>query len=526
MRLSSTLKSSAPWIFFALFLGVVWALNASYWFSSDDCYYGCVQRPGVVFEGARAHIGNWSNLWREMLADWYRPVVHFFARLFAGILGKGAFNIANTGMMGALLLLLHRLAFGRWRLEARQTPWMILLVFCILCKGESYLWCAGSVNYLWAGTATLGFYLMWERLSAGAVRGWQLGVMALAAIFCGWVQEAFSVPMCFGLGLYALYHLRALTLRKVIVGSAYGLGALALVYVSSRRLQTVEAFSVMGLVMTLCKIAVAAKGVWLLGALALCSRAARQRLRQEGEALAVIAGSLLMIAAVGFNGERSIWCANLFAILLVLKVWRAPRAFCLTAGAGLMALWAVVLTLAWRIGAAFEEFHALYLSNPAAVTCHERVACGPFARFFHQSIYTWQPYGHACVFADYYGRTESPIALSRELYQSLYLAGDFCSERTRLPIPGQFYSTPTANAIVMPLESGDCRDWSAARVAVKYDFAPGFAARVRRELALRRNPPVDPQDKPLRLDTSHGTFLLIPKLPGCDSEIRAVQLSL
>ena len=111
--------------------------------------------------------------------------------------------------------------------------------------------------------------------------------------FCGWVQEAFSVPMCFGLGLYALCHLRTLTLRKVIVGSAYGLGALALVYVSSRRLQTVEVFSVMGLVMTLCKIAVAAKGVWLLGALALCSRATRQRLRQEGEALAYI--SLLMI---------------------------------------------------------------------------------------------------------------------------------------------------------------------------------------------------------------------------------------
>ncbi len=525
MRLSSTFKSIAPWLFFGLFLCVIWALNASYSFCSDDCYYGCVQRPGVIFEGPRPHIGNWSNLWREMLADWYRPVVHLFARLFAGILGKSAFNLANTGMLGLLLLLLYRLSTGRWRLDIQQTPWMILLVFLILCKGESYLWCAGSVNYLWAGTATLGFYWIWDRLNAGKVQIWQLGVMSIAAFFCGWVQEAFSVPMCFGLGLYALCHLRVLTLRKVIVGGAYGFGALALVYVSSRRLQTVEAFSVMGLLMTLCKIAVAAKGVWLLGVLSICSYSVRRALLREGEMLAVIAGSLLMIATVGFNGERSIWCANLFAILLVLKIWRVPKMLALTAIVGQMVLWVIVLVLGWRIKVAFDEFLTLYLRNPTAVTCHDRVACGPFARFFHQSIYCWQPYGHALEFANYYGRAEPPIALSRELYQSLYLAGDFCSAQTRLPIPGNFYTTPTANAIVMPLESGDTLDWRAAHVTVKYNFAPGFFARIQRELALRSNPPVVPQDRPLRLETAHGAFLLIPKLPGCDKEIVAVSFS-
>ncbi len=214
------------------FLGVVFVLNACYSFCSDDCTYG-LSSVREVAEGVPAHLGNLKAVWTENLQDGYRPVVHFFVRAFTGWLGKGAFNVANTAMMGALLLLLLRLGRQTWRLEWRSTILAVALVFLVLCKGEAYLWCAGSVNYLWAGTATLAFCLLRERLEAGPPPAWGIAPMMVFALLCGWTQESFALPICFALGLYSLLHLRALTLPKVLVYGCYGLGRC---WLCSRRL--------------------------------------------------------------------------------------------------------------------------------------------------------------------------------------------------------------------------------------------------------------------------------------------------
>ena len=512
------------WLFFGVFLGVVYALNCTFEFCSDDCYYGCVQRAGAVFEGVRPQIGSLGELWREMLADGYRPVVHVFARLFTGVLGKGAFNVANSAMAGMLVVMLNRLAFGRWWLEARQVPWVTALVFGVLCKGESYLWCAGSCNYLWAGVFTLGFYGFWERLERQRVRPMAWGLALPAVFLCGWVQEGFSLPVCFGLGVYTLFRLRRLTVAKVATGVAYGAGAVALAWVSARRLSTVPPPTVAETMMTLLKIAVAAKGVWVLGALLLVGRGRRQFIRAHALPLLIVLGSLLMIACVGFNGERSLWCANLFAILLALKRWQVSRPVAVGLGAAQGVLWVACLWLGVRIHGNFVAFREQFLRSPDGVACHERVACGPLARFFHQSLYRWQPGGHGRYFAEYYARGYDPVGLSGELYRELYQEGRFCRAENRLPVPGEFYTTPSADAIVMPIAPEDGRTLSGCRVRVTYAWPAGVGARVQRELAKRRTPMVSPADRGFRLRTAHGDFLLIPKEPGGDAFIRAVEV--
>ena len=511
------------WLVWGTFLVIILILNVCYSFCSDDCSYGLLRGADGTLPQTR---GFWE-VWGVTLADSHRPVVHFFARLFTGWLGKGAFNIANTAMMGALMLLLFRLSRGTWRLGWRPLVVQVALVLLVLCKGESYLWCAGSVNYLWAGTATLAFCLMRERVERGGVGARAFVWMAPAALLCGWVQESFVLPMCFALGLWSLAHLRALTVTKVVFFGCYGIGVLLLVLglQTGRKPEMLTAFSLSALVMTQLKIWMAAKGVWTL---ALCLIFMRDRLgflRRNAFELLVVLGSLLMISVVGFNGERSLWCANLFAIAIVVREFTPPRWLAVGILAALAALAVVLVSLGVRIKANFESFTNLYLASPDGVTCHERVPCGPFARFFHQALYTWwQGDLHGRAFAGYHGRTVAPIALNRALYDNLFLRDTLCVPENRLPINGDFYTVPASNAIVMPLPADDKTDWSAMRAQVDYAFPPGLRARVQRELAARRDPPVPCGLSVQVLPTTHGRYLLIGKAPASDAHIRAVHL--
>lgn len=535
-----------PWVLLGFFLAGIFCLNVTYSYSSDDCSYGLAFDVARQ-EGERLNFGeqlreasrtvevppyaaSLGQVWETNAADGYRPVVHFFARAFTGWLGKGAFNVANTLVMGALLLLIGRLACGRWRPTVGRLALTLALVFLVLCKGESYLWCAGSVNYLWAGVMTLGFCLMRERLEhdAPGMRWSIVPMMALALIF-GWAQESFALPVCFALGVWTLCHLRELRLGKVLVFGAYGIGALLLCLVAVRRFDpvgTASSFSFLSFVLTQLKIAAAVKGVW---ALLLCLLFMKDRLailRRNGFELLVVLGSLLMISVVGFNGERSLWCANLFAIVVVVREFSPPRWLSVGIVALFVPLFAVLLSLGFQIKANFDTMVRLFLASRDGVTCHERVQCGPFARFFHQAIYTWQSNdGHGTAFALYHGRRRAPIALSRELYERLYLEDAFCVPENRIAaLDGLFYTTPTANAIVMPLPETDGTDWETRRVRVTYDWPRGLLARVRQELAVRRSPPVPNRERPQVLTTTHGRYLLIAKIPGGDRFIRDVDL--
>lgn len=427
-------------------------------------------------------------------------------------------------MMGALILLITRLSSGAWRLTHRVVL-LVVLVFLVLCKGESYLWCAGSVNYLWGGVATLAFCLMRERMENASVSWGWIPLMGMGALLCGWAQEAFALPICFALGIWSLTHLRGLTLPKAVLFGCYGVGTLLLCLVAGRRAATIAPFSWGELLFTQLKIGMAAKGVWALALVALFATNTKAFLRRNGFELLVILGSLLLISAVGFNGERSIWCANLFALLIVLRETNPSRRVSLGLAVAMVPLCAILLVLGIRIRENFDAYARLFLASPEGIACHERVACGPFARFFHQCIYTWQSDGHGQAFAEYHGRAHAPLALSRELYDTLYLKDAFCLPANRLPCAGHFYTTPTANAIVMPLTPNEARrDWDHVRVQVEYALPGGFLPRVRRELEARRAPAVPHADHPTVLPTPHGQYLLIAKRPGCDPFITAIHL--
>ncbi len=503
------------------FLGVVYYLNTCFTFSSDDCWYGLSSIIGD--DGVHVRLRGLGNIWNENVADGYRPVVHFFVRLFTGWLNKGCFDFANTVMFGSLLLLINRLATKRWRLSLKTAPLLIALVLIILAKGESYLWCAGSLNYLWTGVLTLCFCLMRERLEeAEAWDWWMIPAMGLSLV-CGWCQESFALPILFALGVLSLVHVKNLSISRTLVYGCYAIGVLLLCLVAGRRASTIAPFSVMGCILTQIKILVAIKAVWILGLVFLFTRNRKDFIRRNQYELLVALGSYLMISMVGFNGERSLWCCNLFAIIVIVREFEPPKWLSIVCGMALVSLCCSCVLLGTQIKKNFDSFLEIFLSSTDHVTCHERIDCGFCSRFFHQVIYQWQAEdGHGVSLAQYHGRKNAPIALSKELYENLYLKDEFCVLKNRLPIEGDFYTTPQSSAIVRPLPERESGNVSAD---IQYDLPKDIVSRLRFEVAIRKNPPVaNMKNTRILVSKSGRKYLLLGKYPGHDQYIRKIHL--
>lgn len=530
------MKHSLTWsiCLVVLFLGVVFGLNRCYSYSSDDCTYALKSTTGTGWinissgclqdsENGYSRLENLQDVWRVNVVDGYRPIVHFFVRAFTGWLGKGMFNIANTLMMGCFLLLLYRFAISSWRLTFQKTVLAIALVFLVLCKGESYLWCAGSVNYLWTATMTLLFCLMRDYVRTQSVSLVYLCTMSMGACIIGWAQEAFSLPMCFGLGCWGLFNLKRLKIREIILYVCYGIGTLLLCWKASDRASSIEAFTISSLLMTWVKCAVACKGVWVLLVYFLCCKEKRVLLNRNVFELAVIGGSLILISIVGFNGERSLFAANLFAIVIVVRELSLSVGISKVIASILLLLWGIVWVLGRQVKENFDTFTAYYLASPEGVTMHERVHCGLFARFFHQSLYTWQTSGHSQSYAAYYGRKDPPLALSKRLYNELFLTNTFLIVTNRLPLDGNFFTSQEENLIVMPLTTNLNVEREVTAI-VQYNFPTDFKFKVWKEIAIRKNPPVPLLNKTRVLKTSHGNYLLIAKIPYCDKYIQHISI--
>ena len=502
------------------FLSFVFFMNAMYHFCSDDCNY-------AVSPLTNALVGNPLTACGLAFSDGYRPVAHTFCRVFTGCFDKSVFNFFNTAMAGLLVLLIGRAARRAWRTDCGSLVLTIALVFFVLFKGESYLWCAGSCNYLWGGVANLCFFILSERCDGSAgtrPRRPALWAWMIAALFVGWWQEAFSLPICFAIALLVLARRRLPTADQMLLYGAYGVGTVLLCLVAARRCESISTFELQTFAVNLLKLALAAKGVWLLAVCWACAKDRRRFVADNAFPLTIVLGSVLMITVVGFNGVRSLWSANLFAIVVVVRALRPGKwsALALTAAVGLVA--AFLVPLARDVDRSFRTFERQYDASSDGVCCHRFVRCGALGRFFHQNIYRWSEGDFHCVaYAKFRGRSVAPLALSPAIYESVYLGEGFCVESNRLQVSGAFYSEPQSNTIVMPIRDGTPNDVRfTAKVSYRYPSGPW--GKVLRAYYCQGRPQIGSAVEPRRLKTAHGDYLLIGRDTCPDKYIEEVNV--
>ena len=169
----------------ALLMIYIYNLLTPYW--SDDYMY--------AFEARQA-----ASLWDlikqqygEYLSNSGRIIGQFNIRL--SLLGsKHIFNVINTGMFGALVLLIY----SNIRRKKKYDIFMLLLILTFLWRytvsfGQTMLWICGSCNYLWGSVFILGFVTLCRYLLENAGKVKHPSLVATGVFFfgvlAGWCNE-------------------------------------------------------------------------------------------------------------------------------------------------------------------------------------------------------------------------------------------------------------------------------------------------------------------------------------------------
>lgn len=161
-----------------------------------------------------------------------RSIAHSIAQLML-FLGKPLFNVANSGVFIAFVLLIYWHASAAFTKNFRLGLLMSVVFFCWFCLptfGEIIVWLIGSCNYLWMTTMILAFLLPYRLATTGSgINFSRLGVTAsfvmfIAGIAAGWTNENSGFILLLAAGFATFYCWKQKRLEKwMLWGLAFSL---------------------------------------------------------------------------------------------------------------------------------------------------------------------------------------------------------------------------------------------------------------------------------------------------------------
>ena len=380
---------------------------------SDDLVY-CLEGENTPVEGVVDHVSCLADVVRIQVNDYVkgpngRIFLHSVVTAFCAFGGQGLFDVLNTGMWFALVLLILREGGVKGHFLSGAA-----LVFAFLWEAET---CsrdvAFSVNYLWSAVLAILYLRAWRRNDAW----WMVPV----SFFFGWWQEAFALPMVAALGACCLVRSGqvrrfAWSRRRLFSYLALVLGTLGCIgghFLSGR---TVEAASNSCLSLLALAFWPAVLPCCLM---ALVIRNLRQLLswvEKDLEWWLFFVAGACMFLLIGRQGLRLAMPMLLAALVLCLKHReRLPvlrRA--VPAVVAYSLVWLVLGSVVqYRQACGYEEMLTTYLRDPQGLTLRRPVATGPLdgtVSVMDQDAYWRGMLRHVCR------RDVQPIVLSPSLY--------------------------------------------------------------------------------------------------------------
>lgn len=508
-----------------IFFVFMWSLNSLTTWGSDDVFYGCVFK--------NAHLQKLQDLsvaWFANIADGYRPIVHLLARIFCGCLDKWLFNVLNAGVAFLLVMGMLRFACNTWQIIPIERLLLTILLFVVaIFSGDTCLWVTGSCNYLWTSVGTLGFVIMLQKYQ-GNMGETGLGIIstivfAVYAFMVGWMNESFSLPICFG--LVVVFMARGYRGLKTLVPQVmFMIGALLLVLGSIDRASSEGgALSCMFVVKSFVKFFLYAWGVDIVIFLFLLHRSKKDFVKRNLFALACIVGSFLLHLLVGTHGFRMAFCANMFSSMIVIRELPVVKIKGLLISCLILCLGVFFLNV--KSYQQVSRYVKMYQGSEDGITVRDAIPLY-LNRFCYQSVPAWQIGFHRRFFASFYGHKNNayPCGVQRELYESLYLTNKLCRAENRLNIKGMdAYSKDYLNAIIIPVKKGDGTNWDNLECNVAYRKPRNLYGSILRKIRQYNGHAIGMEWHPMKFYTHHGIFLLIPKFMGWDSDIESIKFS-
>ncbi len=287
-----------------------------------------------------------------------RLPVHFVVQLFAGILGKRAFAIANALVFIIFLFLTVRLIFGKSMLR-HPAAWLIVGACVLLFFPGGNFFGAGpwyalavSVNYLWVGVLFELFTLCFLRTGLSVSTAW----LVVLGLFAGWSNEAFAVPLSGAVFLFLITG-RKLTRKQTALAFALWAGTALLVLAPGNLVRIADASRPRTVMEFLLSVAGCYAGlifIWLLAAALLAGicvrRAATFRFIAENRFLFFILCIGLPFSIYAHSSPHSLTCEELVSLILLGRLVRRSVRREIIIPVPLTALGALILAACiWRI---------------------------------------------------------------------------------------------------------------------------------------------------------------------------------
>lgn len=160
-----------------------------------------------------------------------RFVPHIFEQIFSGITGKWLFNLLNALMQTILVfLVVNRIClndlFSREKYVIMTAVSFLACLFLFSYPGQSMLWMAGGLNYLWPTVLALVLLSLFEK-NSNTIGGL---LCFLFALFSGWFQEGISIPFIATLWVLFVFYKRYRNRKNLLILLGYTLGTCLIVF--------------------------------------------------------------------------------------------------------------------------------------------------------------------------------------------------------------------------------------------------------------------------------------------------------
>lgn len=219
------------WYWLTLLLGTVifyiLNINTSMW--GDDYIYALI--PGNESQRCDT-LGKYLASMAYFYNDTNGRIADMIVRFISSLVGKTVFNLLNTAVFA---LFVHTVA--KLINRAERNTWLLAIIFLYVLllfpyPGETMLWMAGAVNYMWSATATMLVLLyMVQHNETGNHKASVMGHIGLAicAFIAGGMNESITTATLVAMGGYFLFNFKQWRGTNVTITIAYLLGTILII---------------------------------------------------------------------------------------------------------------------------------------------------------------------------------------------------------------------------------------------------------------------------------------------------------
>lgn len=259
-----------------------------------------------------------------------RTVTHVLVQGFCGLWGKTAYNWTATISFLLFLFFMGRIGTERKEMISTTILGMLLcaglLFFAFPTPVDMYDGIAWGCNYLLTPMIVLGFY--WVLMYVDLTQWWAKLLLIIFGLFAGWTHESAVLPLCGGLMVYAWINRKTIHAYKWAAMVMFGIGGLLMIICPGnlhRFLQYEDGNSGsldsrMLVISSMWTVYLLLILMWLFG---YRSKERIVSFFKENYILSIsMVLSILLVLVIGALAPRFDYFINLFAALLILRLFK------------------------------------------------------------------------------------------------------------------------------------------------------------------------------------------------------------